>query len=417
MACNFKNAWICIGSLAVILAAAYAFLVYPKLVGDKINVAVDGHDRLGFGLYEYGTLSYYPDNRPTVMRGPLYPALIAVILSLHRDSYPYNIQFAQALLHGLTCLLVFGAAAMLMDRRRAVIASLVCAVHPYLIWYSGRIVVESLSIFLFTALSFCIIHFHQNPASGRAVAAGCVLGASALCKTTYVPFILLLPLLLCMRKEDKMMRRYAIIIFFISAAIVAPWTVRNFFLTGKFLPVHALAGFNFHVGDSYAKNYWQSPLAYAKLVDLIEYDIGKDGKVMTVRWLEEASSADGIEADNQLMAKSLKKYIADPMFFLRKIGRNALMFWTLSSSKLASLVTILMQIPLLACFTWGAMKFIKRHGARSGFCIPLWLVSAYFLFHLPIAALARYSVVLIPAMVMYAVYLVRSESNGPAMAL
>src|SRR5512140_640034 len=72
-----------IAALAVVIAASCSLLLYPEVAGSLNNkITTDRYDELGLGLYHNGTLSFYPDPQPTVLRAPLYPALLAAVFTL-----------------------------------------------------------------------------------------------------------------------------------------------------------------------------------------------------------------------------------------------------------------------------------------------------------------------------------------------
>jgi len=197
----------------------------------------------------------------------------------------------------------------------------------------------------------------------------------------------------------------------VAVLLILPWTVRNYALTRRFVPVHAMLGFNLHVGDSFVENYGKSPLGYAKLIDLISYPVGSEGELVTHAWFQSVDPLRGVEEDQHLMGKALRRYVDDPVFFLRKLGLNGVMFWTLSSRRSASIATMFMQIPLLFFFCVSAVRIVGRYGGISVVSMPIWLVVAYFFFHLPSYGLARFGVVLIPTMVVCAVGLLGCEGR------
>jgi hypothetical protein len=88
------------------------------------------------------------------------------------------------------------------------------------------------------------------------------------------------------------------------------------------------------------------------------------------------------------------------------------MFWSLGSTPFVSIFTIVLQLPLLYFFIRSAVRWIKRDGPFCAACIPLWLVVVYFVIHLPVYALARFSVVFIPTMLAFAFQ--RRSHNDPA---
>jgi 4-amino-4-deoxy-L-arabinose transferase-like glycosyltransferase len=400
-------------TLAITAALLFSFWIYPSVAPVFHNkITGDGHDELGWGIYKYGTLAYYPDTRPTVLRGPIYPAFIAIVLLCDSSHYPSSVRIAQAIIHGFTTLLVFFLSLNLWGRRQAVVAALVYAFHPFVLWYCGRIVVEMMSTFLFTCVVFGFVLLCKRVNFWKSILMGIIIAVAALCKEIYLPFIVLVPIALFLVGNSQRTTRFAFLTFVVALLILSPWTVRNYQLTKLLIPVHTLGGYNFFVGDSFADNYTKSPLGYEKLVAMLQYKTTQDGKELTHAWLQTAEAQDGVREDRRLMQSSLERYMHNPLSLFQKIVLNSIMFWSLGATPYASIATILMQIPLLVLFICASVSVLRRHGAISLASIPIWFVAAIFLFHLPIYALARFSVVLIPTMISYAIgFIIRPISK------
>jgi hypothetical protein len=389
-------------TLAIFVALIFSLWLYPLIAPSFQNeVAIDGHDNLGWSIYRYGTLAYYPSTQPTVLRGPIYPVFIAGILFFDAQHYPQSVQIAQGIIHGFTTLLVFFLTRNLWGRKHAIIASLVCAIHPFILWYCGRVVVETLSTFLFTSIALGFYTLCQRMNIWHSILMGIILAIAALCKETFLPFVVLVPVVLHLVHRSQKGIRFALIICVVANIAITPWTVRNYLLTGKIIPIHVLNGYNFFVGDSFAENYLQSPLGYAKLIDMLQFPTTQDGTVISHHWLQMANARDGANEDHKLVQRSLKRYMNNPLFLLQKIAFNSMMFWSLSSTPRASIITIIMQFPLLILFGFAVVSIMRKQGIISAASVPIWLIIAYFLLHLPIYALARFSVVLIPTMISY----------------
>jgi hypothetical protein len=132
----------------LVLSLIASFLIYGLVAPDLGNSRVtDRYDDLAQGLVHYRTLSYYPDTEPTVWRTPLFPAVLALGVILNRDSFTAIDLILQSVLHGLTVLVAYKLAESLRGRRSATIAGIIVAIHPLLLWYSSRLVVETLLTF------------------------------------------------------------------------------------------------------------------------------------------------------------------------------------------------------------------------------------------------------------------------------
>jgi len=363
----------------------------------------DGYDQLAYGIYHHSSFSYYPNPHPTVLRGPAYPTLVAAALFIKESWYPFSIQFVQALLHGLTCLLAYGIARSLFGSRSALIVGVLCAAHPYLIWYSSRVVTETLSILLFTGIVSCCITYVRSPKPILAILVGMVLALASLCKGTFLPFVFVVPALLFALTPDRRRARMTAAVFCTAILVIAPWTIRNYTLTQQLIPVHSLLGYNLRAGDILAEFYERAPFSYFQLLAFKQHDITAQGDTISHPWMRSAETVRALEADNELTQRSLLRYQQEPILVIRKLLLGPIMFWTLSSSPSATMSSALLQTPLLVFFTIAAVRILRRHRLLSIHALPIALIAVYFATHIPVMALARFSVVLIPTMLAYAI--------------
>ncbi|HEX3846996.1 MAG TPA: hypothetical protein VHV81_06410, partial [Steroidobacteraceae bacterium] len=255
-----------IGMLGLGLSAAFTFLIYPAIAGpDHAVLDPDFHGPLGFGLWKLHTFSYYPDSIPTTARGPLYPAFIAAMLAATDGWWPYSVQAAQCALFGLGCVLAFWVANTLWNRQLAVLAAGLCALDPYLIWYSSRIWVEPLMIFLFTALIAAVVLVKRRPSVWTALLVGVIVGLSIMTKSVYAPFLVLTPALLALPFGARLKPALVAAVLVAGALVVAPWTIRNGRLTGIYAPEVGNTGFTLHQGNDFVQDFHRAPFSVSAL--------------------------------------------------------------------------------------------------------------------------------------------------------
>lgn len=396
-----------IAGLAFLLSVTFSVVIYPAIADDFHAVLdSDGYGALGFGVFHLQTLSYYPGQEPTLDRGPLYPLFIALLLTITRAWWPYSVQLAQCLLFAFTTLLVFWMTETLWNRRAAVVAASLCALHPFLIWYTGRIWIEVLATFLFTSLTASTLYWYQNKTRGRAALVGVVLGAATLCKATFLPFVFMVPLGMAWIGNRKA-RGQTLLVVGVALALVLPWTARNYRLSGRLIPVHLLAGFNVQSGDAFAEYFMRAPLSYDDLKAFSRphiRDLLAELPDALPMWQYD------VRSDQILLQDSLRRYQQQPLFLLQKLVLNGWMFWTLGETPAKSLVISALQLPLVLAFTVSAVREGRSKGWHTIEGLHIALVLLYFSFHLPIFAFARLSVVLVPTMLAYTV---AAFSNPP----
>lgn len=401
--------WAPVAAAALALAASGVFTlaIYPA-VSDPVHAVLDPdqYGELGRGLLEHGTLSYAPDDTPTVSRGPVYPAFVAGALAISGGWYPHAVQLAQCVLLAVTAWLTFRIAEELWDRRAGLIAGFVCAVHPLLIWYTPRIWIESAAIALTAGLILAAVRAVRGGGAARGALTGLLVGVCALSKATFLPYVAILPAVLLAAGSRKPWRS-AVACLAVALATIAPWTARNAAVTGRFIPVHTLAGMNFQIGDGMIAHYSEAPWSFAEL-----WDAGSPRRERLIAgidpelplWQRE------VRRNDIYLTDSLDRYARDPLFVARKAGINAYLFWILGETPTKTLVIAAMQIPLVAVFVPVAVGAIRRRGWASGPAVVCLMVVVYWLIHLVVVACARYSVVLVAPMVAVAAGLLRRDA-------
>jgi 4-amino-4-deoxy-L-arabinose transferase-like glycosyltransferase len=399
-----------IALLALAASLTFTFLVYPAIAGSyDLVLDSDNHGPLGYGIWKLHTFSYYPSSEPASDRGPLYPAFIALALALTNGWWPHSVQLEQCLIFSVLCLLVFWIAKTLWNRPLAVLASSLCAIHPFLIWYTSRIWIETTMTLMFTALIGSIVYFKQRPTPWRAALVGVILGLSLLGKSVYAPFLLLTPLLLLVPRGRRVSLLLAAIVFLSAVAVAAPWIVRNGRLTGTYAPVVGLAGFTFHQGNDFVEDFAIAPFSVNKLFSLSIARIKSEPVMLPpdtpdTTALQRENAVDAARGHN-----AIEKLKQSPGFLLKKIAYDAALFWTLGDTPAKSLLISVLQLPLIGLFIASLIRRRYREPDIIFLCAAL--VVAFYLAHLPTIALARYSVVLVPTMLIVGVG--AFASSGP----
>lgn len=395
---NKAGAWLPF-ALALVSSAVFCFVVFPR-ISESHNAVLDpdGYGRLGLGLWKHGALSYYPDTDPTVARGPAYPALLWATLAGTGGWWPYGAQLAQCALFALTALLLFHMANEAWGRRAAVVVATIYAVYPLPIWYTSRIWLETLAAFLLTAAAALALELKRQarPRATLALLAGLVLGIGILCKATFLPVAIVLPLILLQgRWSDRSAVARVLIVPLAAAVVVAPWTLRNARLTGRFIPVQALMGSALLDGDYIAMHFADASFSYMEPCARASDEAARVAGEVPPGLRGAAFNA---EYESRLARSRLLYYRNHPLFLVRKTALNALFFWTLGEAPRKSLVLSVLLVPLVLVFLGAVVRLgsVRRFPSAAG--IPAIIALFYYLSHLPLNALARYAVPVVPLM-------------------
>jgi len=174
---------------------------------------------------------------PTTQSPPLYPFILAIFYRLFGHSY-LAVRIFQSLISASFCLLIYKIAKSLINEKIATWASILCALHPAFISYSGRILTEITAAFL---LLMFVLLLHLGLNKGKLwfyVLSGIFLGLLILCRQDMLLLLVILPssLVLIYRSEQKIFLR-ALTVTLIAVVTIFPWSLRNYVLFNEIIPV------------------------------------------------------------------------------------------------------------------------------------------------------------------------------------
>jgi 4-amino-4-deoxy-L-arabinose transferase-like glycosyltransferase len=159
---------------------------------------------------------------------------------------------ANIVLGALTCVALYGAGWLLIDRRTGVVAGLLMAVLPAHIFFSPFVLSEVFFTFLLAVgmmLMALMAKPHARWSVSTAMALGVVVGVAALVRGQG---LLLVPTaalfwLLCSRDWAWTLER-ATLVMLIAIAVITPWTVRNWARMGSLVFISTNDGTNLYIG-------------------------------------------------------------------------------------------------------------------------------------------------------------------------
>lgn len=344
----------------------------------------------GEGLGAYGTLLH--------RRAPLYPLFIGAVFRVFGE-HEILVQLLQALAFAATAFLAYDAGRRVFNMRTGVIAGLIAALHPALLRYVADFHLETLFTFLFTASIWCSIRLYQRPDLRRAAAFGVTGALAALTKTVAVlyPAVFVACWLLFGRSAPvRLPVRNAVltlaVLFGCMGLTIAPWTARNYLVTGHLVPIST--GFS----DAFLRGYVFSKTEYITLRQPPYTDGENESNAMFRKMCADEGAVfeqDDYQTDKILNRAAVKRLKASPAEFVRKTFVGLFTFWYEMTSLKNSLAAGGMAVVLWAFAIVGIIR------ARTE-KLPAWLCLApvlYFnLLLAPLLALGRYSVPVLPAL-------------------
>jgi 4-amino-4-deoxy-L-arabinose transferase-like glycosyltransferase len=383
-------------ALAVVLVGFRAQALVDKRPDPYWFLAMGTSLARGEGLSAYGSLLH--------RRAPLYPFMIGGIYKLFGE-HPFLVQLVQTALFAGTSVLAYQIGKRVYNVRTGIIAGALCAVHPALLRYVADFHLETLFTFLLTASVFLGVRFYERPSIGRASAFGALSALTALTKAVAVllpPVFLLFWWISLKRSRSTTPTRSLIlpvaVLLGTMAVTIAPWTVRNYVVTGHLVPIST--GFS----DAFLRGYVFSKTEFATL-QKPPYTDGENESNAMFQQICAAEGAvweqDDYQTDKILNRAAKARLLADPAAFVRKTVVGLFTFWYEMTSLKNSLVAGGMA---LVAWLFAAVGLWRSRSERQ----PAWLLLVPILYFnlllAPLLALGRYSVPIVPCLIILAAF-------------
>jgi 4-amino-4-deoxy-L-arabinose transferase-like glycosyltransferase len=396
------------------------FILIPAFKGTypymNVDVFPDHYDKLAVNLAAGEGYRFAAETAPTMARTPGYPLLLALVFVV----FGHSLLAAKA----LNMLLVFAGGWLLAGLTRKLarppwpaVAALIFILHPAVILAEtrgGPEILLTFTVVLFIRLLYRAI---DRDRPGDSLLAGLALGVSTLVKSTTLLFPLawLVHPLLHRRTWDPatpersrwLTRRLSKTLVMVAGlgVVLVPWIVRNHAVSGRFVPTMTVVGMSANQGLHIARN--------ASLTNPLKPNTHSgrgmnDGAYEAVRMAEEQgyaftgdyflffdSSRDEVDFNAFLLKHVVETYRRDPALLAKCLLVSAFNFWFAGVTVLATIFNLVIQLPLLILAAMGLRACIRT--GRWRVVSPLVLFIAYYVaVHLPILAIARHSIPLIP---------------------
>jgi 4-amino-4-deoxy-L-arabinose transferase-like glycosyltransferase len=361
----------------------------------------DRYDLIALNLLEGNGYRVYPDTSETLIRTPGFVVILAGIFTIAGKSLT-AVKVFNLLLSLATGLLLYKLASRLTGSwLTALIASVLFLLYPGTVMAESRGGVEA--TFTFSIVLFMFLFYRALDAFRYRdfALAGVALGFGLLIKSTLALALPALCLYSLVRKRSRASLWRLACLFATSALaaflILSPWVIRNYKLTGKFIPTMTIGGLAAFQGLYVVEHRSTGKQHHEILSDAaMEQARIADAMGLHVRhgfFPQFYSALDEVRYYRVLGEKAKAEYQKSPSLLLRVVLHNLWGFWFQGRTNQATALNMVLTIPFLFLFTIGTYAAMRRK-----FCVgPLLLVvGTFFATHLPIIALARYYVPLVP---------------------
>jgi 4-amino-4-deoxy-L-arabinose transferase-like glycosyltransferase len=384
---------------AIIAAVATAAALLMVLVFSHQNLVLNPGDPYEFGKIAHGFVEH---GFTTLTRraASLYPEFIAVVYRLGGSDHV--IIFLQCLFHAATCVLVFRLGLHIYNARTGLLAGIFCAFHPMLLRYVPDLQMETFLTLMCTLTVWTTVRFHDRPTVVNGILVGVVGMCTTLTKGVMLPYLGVFGIVsgVLALKRRSMQRVAAVVAMFVAMAVVlAPWTYRNYQVTGGRLVVLTPGA-----PDAFLRGYvftrWEfatlrkGPYTYA------ENEVND--------WFRQIARDAGTEwgkdevVDDENNARVAKRLIAtQPLDTVRKVFVGLFTFWYEMTSLTNSLIP-----GSLALIGWALAIVGLRRANREGrpswlIWLPIVVMNVFVALLIP---LGRYSVPILPCLMILAAF-------------
>lgn len=298
-----KHKWV-IFVVALLIRLAYV-IFFAQLEGPGLDTW--GYDRLAKSLV-------FGEGYPQEVRWPpLFPIFLAGIYALFGPSF-FFVKIIQAAIGSFTCLLIFLIGKESFDEKIGLLSGLLAVFYPGFISYTGLVLTETLTAFLVATSIYLLIKAIAHKNKWRwYIFAGLILGLANLCRSEMLFFpIFVLGGLLIIYKNKKQALIGFLILSSVAAITISPWTVRNFILFHKLIPVTVGLGRALWLG-SYPQEW-------------TEYHFDRE----PIKTLYKESTQ--IEFNDKLMKMGIENIKNHPFLYLKFSIKKFFRFWITSHS-------------------------------------------------------------------------------------
>lgn len=371
---------------------------YQDMRADRLFSDQMGFDALARHLLAGEGYRIHDDGPPTAFRPPVYPLFLVALYAPGGDDL-LRVRVAQVLLETFTVGLVMAIARRVTrDARAALAAGVVCALYHPLIVFTATLFSETVYTFLLAVFVYALVRARERDAErtapsgwergrlSRYAGVGALLGLVTLTKPTtlLLPFFFLLPVL-WRRDRAGFLRREGPPLLALAAGMalaLAPWTARNYQLTGGFVPVTTGGG----------RAVWACNV------------VRSDDPMLP--WAQQGVARDSAELDRRFYWVALRNIATHPAAFARTALVKGVRLWfnlgyptpPSRGSLLIGVVNILLAL--------GAVYAAARGGpAWRGRAGPLFLLMLYFsLVHMALVGYIRYALPVLPYLMVTGTY-------------
>lgn len=263
------------------------------------------------------------------------------------------------------------------------LAGLCFSLYPEAIRRTPGPATEPWFTFLLLLLCCALLWLFDNHTWRRAAVCGCLIGLMSLTRPSFQFFPIFLAGVIMLRYRTaawSAMRSQAVSAL-AFAMVVMPWTVRNYRVTGQFIPVTTQGPSDLYLGTQieYGRDFFDSrEVAVARRLEV--------GHELEAR-------GGGVDVEHRFLTLALNEIRSRPLRYARSVGHRLLGFWYLTQTRLGAVKNLAEHVPIYALAAFGFVGLIGRRRRVLVLLLPLVYLNAV---HGMTHALIRYALPVMP---------------------
>jgi len=244
---------------------------------------------------------------------PGYPMLLALIYSVVGEHDTF-VQLVQIVADALAALVIFLIVAELLNTIVAFIAGALSSASPQFAWNSIMLLPDTLAVLPLLVAVYLLVRARRSSNESLLLLAGLSIGLSCLLRPNallFAPFLFVVLLVSGYLSKMRRPRIAAVMLLIGAVTVIAPFTIRNALVLGRFVPLSLGAGQTLLEGI--ADYDTQRRFGFAETdVGIAKIEAESFGRP---DYADTLFGPDGIERDRHRLRRGVQVIISQPMWF------------------------------------------------------------------------------------------------------
>ena len=377
------------------------------------NMEIDAWLRIAERLVDGEGYSWLAPHIPTAKRGPVVVYFFAALLqNFGKQSMPIII--AQWLIDSITAVVLYFLTLKIFRQwYTALLAALLFAFYGPEIIFTFRAWSEPLFALLLCLFMLTLLYALDKPGWLLFTLTGILLGLVTLTRPYMQFFFIFIGFLLVweLRTRWRLIVGYFTVSFVSFVLVLTPWTIRNYFVFGAFIPASSYSGWPVFEGNHFldqpdynrSREHIESSVA---LMKVLEPDIGSTSDPARLFLYAARHGMSEYEIDQIALKEAVKAIARQPDRYLLVSGLRFMRLWfnigygTPSSAQTYMVLFVNVVLLILAV---GAFLFFRGEWMRRSIPLAILVVFTTTVYSAT-QALVRYSVPVMPFIMIFAAF-------------